>query len=124
MLKCPICGKEFLSKYYDSGYIDHVKNFSEHFNINDIDRIIEQIYRKGNDYRELHDINNRLKCFITFLEQNKADEKTINYVNYTIREKIYYLSNLKKQAEEMQEKISLLTLNDYDASRYIQSFLF
>ena len=48
----------------------------------------------------------------------------INYVNYIIREKIYYLSNLKKQAEEMQEKISLLTLNDYDASRYIQSFLF
>lgn len=71
---CEYCGKEFFSKYYRGGYIDHYGNFSSHKNSfgNDIDDDISEICLHGNDVRDVDDIQERLNCYLKW--DNISDE--------------------------------------------------
>lgn len=66
---CPCCGKEFFSKYYQGGYIDHVVNFSNHRKSYAKDepsyaafRLSRDILFSGNNIYPLNEIETRLNC--------------------------------------------------------------
>lgn len=65
---CEFCGRVFYDKYWDGGYIDHYMNFSspDHhkWTGKDVDTAFREIVKKGNDYRSIDDIKNRLNCFM------------------------------------------------------------
>ena len=61
IMKCPVCGKEFITKYWEGGYIDHVSNFVDNYKIklnklNNLDDIINDLTIHSLNYREEKDI--------------------------------------------------------------------
>lgn len=121
---CENCGKEFYEEYWQGGYIDHM-NMVHNFDCSlhrGLDRIIKQICQDGNDYRELDDIDDRLKCFLIWLEKKEVSKEMIEEIKEKVAEKKKYIENLIQIREEIQNKID--TLNDYSARCFIKEHLF
>jgi len=121
---CENCGKEFYSEYYEGGYIDHT-NMTHNFEISlhrGIGDIVEEITQDGNDYRELEDIDDRLKCFLIWLEKKKVSKEMLEEIKEKVAEKKKYVENLLQIRQKIQDKID--SLNDYSARCFIQKHLF
>lgn len=124
---CENCGEEF---YFKSEYIDHmnmVNNFEPtlyralHLKYG-LQEIIDKICKNGNDYRELEDIDDRLKCFLIWLEKKKISKEMLQEIKEKVAEKKKYIENLSQIREEIQNKI--YSLNDYSARCFIKEHLF
>ena len=83
-MKCPCCGKEFFSKYWEGGYIDHVTNFvgnmDAYKNRDSVKDMAMEICFVGNDLRQSNVRRDFLKCFLTwkgFDQEFKAKVKRI-----------------------------------------------
>ena len=65
---CEFCGKKFYTEYYDCGYIDHYMNFASperhKFIGSNAAYAVDEIAKKGNDYRSPYYIKERLNCFL------------------------------------------------------------
>lgn len=124
---CENCGEEF---YFENEYIDHmnmVNNFEPtlyralHFK-HGLQEIIDKICKDGNDYRELEDIDDRLKCFLIWLKKKKISKEMLQEIKEKVAEKKKYIENLLQIRQEIQNKI--YSLNDYSARCFIQKHLF
>ena len=121
---CENCGKEFYNEYYEGGYIDHT-NMTNNFEIclyRGIGDIVEEITQHGNDYRELEDIDDRLKCFLIWLEKKKVSKEMLEEIKEKVAEKKKYIENLLQIRQKIQDKID--SLDDYSARCFIQKHLF
>lgn len=121
---CENCGKEFYTEYWQGGYIDHT-NMTNNFEISlhrGTEDIVEEIIRNRNDYRELEDIDDRLKCFLIWLEKKKVSKEMLEEIKEKVAEKKKYIENLLQIREEIQNKI--YSLDDYSARCFIQQHLF
>lgn len=107
---CENCGKEFYSEYYEGGYIDHM-NMTSNFECylhRGIESIVEVITQDDNDYRELKDIDDRLKCFLIWLEKKKVSKEMLEEIKEKVAEKKKYIENLLQIRKEIQDKIDSL----------------
>lgn len=121
---CENCGKEFYEEYWQGGYIDHTNmtsNFECHLH-RGIESIVEEITQDGNDYRELKDIDDRLKCFLIWLEKKKVPKEMIEEIKEKVAKKKKYIENLIQIRQKIQDKI--YSLNDYSARCFIKEHLF
>lgn len=121
---CENCGKEFYTEYWQGGYIDHT-NMTRNFEIylhRGIESIVEEITQDGNDYRELKDIDDRLKCFLIWLERKEVSKEMIEEIKEKVAEKKKYIENLLQIRQEIQDKI--YSLDDYSARSFIKDHLF
>lgn len=121
---CENCGKEFYTEYWQGGYIDHT-NMTYNFEVSlhcGTERIVEEITQDGNDYRELEDIDDRLKCFLIWLEKKKVSKEMLEEIKEKVAEKKKYIENLLQTRQEIQDKI--YSLDDYVARCFIQEHLF
>lgn len=121
---CENCGKEFYIEYWQGGYTDHmnmVNNFEVIKNCG-IDDIIQEICMGGNNYRELEDIDDRLKCFLIWLKKKKVSKEMLEEIKEKVSEKKKYIENLLQIRKEIQDKI--YSLDDYSARCFIKEHLF
>ena len=121
---CENCGKEFYAEYWQGGYIDHT-NMTRNFEIylhRGIESIVEEITQDGNDYRELENIDDRLKCFLIWLKKKKVSKEMLKEIKEKVAEKKKYIESLLQIRQEIQDKI--YSLDDYVARCFIQEHLF
>lgn len=121
---CENCGKEFYSEYYKGGYIDHT-NMTSNFEIylcRGVESIVEEITQGENDYRELEDIDDRLKCFLIWLKKKKVSKEMLEEIKEKVAEKKKYIESLLQIRQEIQDKI--YSLDDYIARCFIKEHLF
>lgn len=125
IMTCDKCGKEFYTKYYSGGYIDHVMNFSDNsetISNYPVNRIVREICWAGNEIRSQYDIRERLNCFKSWniQDKNKADE-----VVEMCEKLIALLNESKPIAKSVYKKLSpldkaeLLRLLQADSCQYV-----
>ena len=110
-MKCECCGKEFISLYWEDGYIAHVTNFVGNKDVFaqrcDLIDMAREIVFDGNNVRPQNVIRDLLKCFMTwdcFSEDFKQCVKKI------VDAVILDVENAKKEAERLEKSISPLVI--------------
>ena len=125
IMTCDKCGKEFYTRYYSGGYIDHVMNFSDHSeNISNfpVNRIVREICWAGNEIRSQYDIRERLNCFKSW---NIRDKDKSDKVVEMCEKLIVLLDASKPIAESVYKKLSpldkaeLLRLLQAESCQYV-----
>ena len=114
IMKCPVCGKEFITKYWEGGYIDHVSNFVDNYKIklnklNNLDDIINDLTIHSLNYREEKDIIERKNCFIKWLRKQKVSEDIIKEIEERTLERLKHIAEVNNDVEFIKEII-----NKYD----------
>ena len=111
IMKCECCGKEFISKYWDGGYIDHVNNFvgnrDAFANRNNIEDMASEIVFSGNNLRDIRVIDDFLKCFMTW---DCFQEDFKNKVKKIVKTMVSKIKNAEKQVKELEKSTSPIVL--------------
>lgn len=115
-MKCDSCGKEFYSKYYAGGNIDHVENFSRHFHNTkkDVKDMVREIVFNGNEYRNVYDIKDRRECL---LMSKYFDDSYKNEVVSQVDEQIEKIIRLDEKYRPLFENLT------YAEKKYISHML-
>ena len=114
IMKCPVCGKEFITKYWEGGYIDHVSNWVDNYKIklnrlNNLDDIINDLTIHNLNYREEKDIIERKNCFIKWLIKQKVSEDIIKEIEKRTLERLKHIAEVNNDVKFIKEII-----NKYD----------
>jgi hypothetical protein len=111
VMKCPCCGKEFVSEYWGGGYIDHVTNFVGNRDVfvrkNDPVEMASEIIFDGNNLRELSTIKDFLKCFMTW---NCFPEEFKKRVKAIVDEFVKKYKAAQKRCDEIRKKESAIVV--------------
>ena len=105
VMKCECCGEIFHCEYYDGGYIDHVKNFSEQFDFIDTKSeigILREIAFHGNCYRSAYDVKKRFQCYAKHCERT-GRTAALKKVRKLIEEHLIYLEGLEALRAEIKK---------------------
>lgn len=121
ILTCDCCGKEFYSKYWTGGYIDHVTNFSSrHRSYTDksAERIARDIMFHGNSIRTVYDIVIRFNCFMTW---RTVSDETKTEVKRIVDEMVKLLKDAEEKARVIKNStppmvLAMLNGDDLDGS--------
>jgi hypothetical protein len=110
-MKCSRCGKEFVTEYWEGGYIDHVVNFSENRDVNcnreDAEEMAREIIFSGNDVRQARYIKERLGCYLTWEEVSKEKKARVNLI---VNAMVKGLEEAEKRVNQIEKKESPIVL--------------
>ena len=99
-MTCKHCGRQFFSRHYTGGYIDHYTNFSAKKDVfgKDVYKDLKRICYHGNELRDYDDIYERLDCYLKW-DNISTESKNL------VKEKCDFLIAKMKAAEEKAESI-------------------
>lgn len=108
---CPVCGKEFYSKYWEGGYIDHVSNWVDNYKIklnklDNLDDIINDLTIDNLNYREEKDIIERKNCFVKWLRKQKVSEDFIKEIEERTLERLKHIAEVNNDVKFIKEIIN------------------
>lgn len=111
VMKCDCCGKEFVTEYYEGGYIDHVENFVGNMRVrksrNDVGDMADAILFDGNDIRSTWCIREFLNCFKTW---DCFDDKFKGKVEKIVEPMLKTIESAKAEADHIEKTTNPLVL--------------
>lgn len=118
IMKCPVCGKEFVTEYWEGGYIDHVSNWVDNYKIklnrlNNLDDIINDLTISSLNYRDEKDIIERKNCFIKWLRKQKVSEDIIKEIEERTLERLKHIADVNNDVKLIKKIINKYE-NDLD----------